>query len=115
MRDGLRRKKASRTKSMIRDAFRIYALLLFRVQSSFLGIEMPAGVDQFISATDKDFRAATTLRHAFSVRFDFISVGRVNDDGAAVYLHFGFREFQSQQFPAVAGEAQGAGEDRRPV
>src|SRR5262245_66054999 len=76
---------------------------------------MPTDVYQFLSTADKDFRAATALRLAFPIPFDFIDVGSVNDDGAAVYLHLGFRELQPRQFSAAVGEAFRSGKDRRPV
>src|SRR5262245_3000971 len=76
---------------------------------------MPAGIDQFISTVNKDFRSATALRCAFSIRFDFADVGSVYDDGGTVYLHLGFRELQSDQFPATVGKSFRSGEDRRLV
>src|SRR5215475_2502043 len=91
------------------------ALFAPPLQISLPGIEMPAGVDQFISTADKDFRAATALRCAFSIRFDFVDVGSVYDDGGTVYLHLGFRELQSNQFPAAVGKSFRSGEDRRLV
>src|SRR5262245_62329983 len=76
---------------------------------------MPASIDQYIATANKDFHAATAMRCAFPIRFNFADVGSVNDDGAAVYLHLGFRELQSNQFPATVGKSFRSGEDRRLV
>src|SRR5688572_8203236 len=76
---------------------------------------MPVGVDEFISATDKDFSATTAYLSAFPIRFDFTDVSSVNDDGAAVYLHLGLRKLEPHHFPATVGKASGVSKDRRPI
>ncbi len=63
--------------------------------ASFPSVEMPAGVDQFIAAADKDFRATTAFRCVFSIRCDFKTVGRVNDDRVTVNLDLRFRKLQA--------------------
>ena len=49
-------------------------------------VEMPTRINQFIATVDKYFCAAPALRRAFSVHFQLINIGRVNNDGVAVNL-----------------------------
>src|SRR5215213_1456086 len=78
-------------------------------------VQVPACIYEIVATPDEHLRTSATRSRTFAVNLSLVNVRRINYDGVAIDLYFGFWKLQLHQLPATVSEALRPFEDSRAI